>query len=206
MVHSLRQLLGTVELPIDLQHEALFQISTGLEYLHEKRVVHGHLKSANVLLTGGQEEFIFKLGDFGQIHATITSKLSTSMSAINGNRSRTGTISFEAPEVFCNAKKTAASDIYAFAMVVYEVRNRAYEYPWQSVFGIGVHPDTLAAQIIAAVKKGERPTTSEVSPFTNLMMKCWASDPVLRPTASQLVKDIVAIQVTVYWLLSFFKC
>lgn len=65
VIHSLRQLLETVEIPIDLQHEALFQISIGLEYLHEKRVVHGDLKSANVLLTG-DSSFIFKLGILGK--------------------------------------------------------------------------------------------------------------------------------------------
>lgn len=121
VVHSLRQLIETVEMSIELQHEALFQVSRGLQYLHGQRIAHGDLKSANVLLTGDEGDFIFKLGDFGQAHAALTSKLGTSMSVVNGSSSRRGTISFEAPEVFLNGTKTTASDIYAFAMIVYEI-------------------------------------------------------------------------------------
>ena len=50
---------------------------------------------------------------------------------------------FWAPEVFLSNgnNKTTPSNIYAIAMVVYKIFNRVYEYPWKSVFGIGVDHD-----------------------------------------------------------------
>lgn len=71
IVHSLRQLINIVgddgEIPDWLVLDAMFQIAKGLEYLHSRKVNHGDLKSANVLVSGTVEtEYVFLLADFGQ--------------------------------------------------------------------------------------------------------------------------------------------
>ncbi len=79
-IHSLRQLIDAISLdfPHDLKHEALYQISNGLHYLHMKEITHGDLKCGNVLACGKEEgEFIFKLSDIGQAHLNLTTRLTT---------------------------------------------------------------------------------------------------------------------------------
>lgn len=74
-IHSLRQLISTVEtvLPLELLKESLYQIARGLAYLHCQNVIHGDLKSSNVLVTGKTpEEYRFILTDFGQPHQELT--------------------------------------------------------------------------------------------------------------------------------------
>lgn len=78
IVHSLRQLINIVgddgEIPDWLVLDAMFQIAKGLEYLHSRKVNHGDLKSANVLVSGTVEtEYVFLLADFGQPQSVITS-------------------------------------------------------------------------------------------------------------------------------------
>lgn len=194
-VHSLRQLIELIgDLPDDTKHEALFQISCGLSFLHSKKIIHGDLKSANVLVTGSGDDIFFKLGDFGSAHALLTSKLSTAnMTARMLPSSRNGTTPFEAPEVFVTFKKTTKSDIYSFAMIMYELQHPTLSHPWESVFGNQVRVDTLSALIMEAVKKGERPPVNGESPFTSLMRKCWDSSPESRPDAFDLNKQIVLL-------------
>ena len=196
-VHSLRQLLETVgSLPFALKNEALYQISLGLAYLHSKNIMHGDLKSANVLVTGvNEDDFYFKLGDFGKAHAALSTRISTNTSLANNSiRKKTGTISFEAPEVFLLRQKTEKSDIFAFAMVMYELINEELEYPWQNVFGSCLNSEALSASILAAVTKGERPPVTGDSPYIKLMKMCWESDPKRRPEAIQLSEEIVSWQ------------
>ena len=74
-VNSLRQLLDVLkdEFPIDIKYESLYQIARGLSYLHAKNIVHGDMKSANVLIKGSiPEEYCFKLSDLGLSHSEIT--------------------------------------------------------------------------------------------------------------------------------------
>lgn len=94
------------------------------------------------------------------------------MSAIiTTKRPRTGTISFEAPEVFLQNSKTTKSDIYSFAMVMYELLFPDYNYPWEILFAVG-GPDTISSAIIDAVKSGKRPVFTEKSAYTELMIHC----------------------------------
>lgn len=71
-----------------------------------------------MLVTGDEEEFLFKLCDVG--HGPLRSRLATSISLSASNtKMKLGTMSFEAPEVFIKGKKSVASDIYSFAMVMH---------------------------------------------------------------------------------------
>ena len=51
-----------------LIYKALLHIASGLDYLHSIGVVHGDLKTANVLLKGATKESrstVYKIGDLG---------------------------------------------------------------------------------------------------------------------------------------------
>src|SRR5256885_1438685 len=90
-----------------------------------------------------------------------------------------------APEVLRDNPYTPASDIYSFSMIMWEIiscvppfDDRAHDF-----------------QLSLSICKGERPKIPEIAKnipkcYINLMKKCWDSDPLKRPTASE-VKGII---------------
>jgi serine/threonine protein kinase len=205
-VHSLRQLLDGVgnSFPEPLKFEACYQILRGLQYIHSKKVIHGDLKSANVLVTGmqdGQEEtdqFIFKLTDLGQAHVRLNTKLKTNRTLKTEHVNKAGTVSFEAPEIFENSPKNEASDVYSYGMLMYELLYPSISHPWESIC-TSSNPQVVAASIIQAVKNGKRPPVDDSSGncFTEKMMECWNKDPQKRPSVSSLLIHIQNLQVKI---------
>ena len=86
-------------LHVVLRYQGLYQIACGMDYLHKKTILHGDLKSANVLVHGDEEDWIFKLCDMGPAHMAMTTKLTNSTTSKSCSKNRRGTVSFEAPEV-----------------------------------------------------------------------------------------------------------
>ncbi|KAF8170301.1 kinase-like domain-containing protein, partial [Mycena galopus ATCC 62051] len=89
----------------------------GLDYLHSKHVVHGDLKTPNILVTPSGRACI---ADFGL--STIVDELSLKMT-FSTHSGRAGTVRYQAPELLMNERPIHfGSDVYAFACVSYEVR------------------------------------------------------------------------------------
>ncbi|EMD36920.1 hypothetical protein CERSUDRAFT_51513 [Gelatoporia subvermispora B] len=91
----------------------IYEVSLGMRYLHDERVVHGDLKGVNVLVDDSGHACI---SDFG---------LSTVIkSATNKDQSKpaVGTLRFMAPEAIKTGNLTTATDVYAFGMLIYEAR------------------------------------------------------------------------------------
>jgi serine/threonine protein kinase len=85
-----------------------------LEALHARGVVHADLKPENIMLVpgpGGREEVV--LLDFG------VSSVGTEHFAYPGEVC--GTPGYLAPEILCGSAPTAASDLYAAAIVLFEL-------------------------------------------------------------------------------------
>jgi serine/threonine protein kinase/tetratricopeptide (TPR) repeat protein len=103
-------------LRVDEGRDVALQLCSGLEEAHRKGVIHGDLKTANVILTpaadGGVRAVVT---DFGLARFVIDSTGTTG----RGN-SRGGTLAFMAPERLKGEKSSAASDIYALGVILYE--------------------------------------------------------------------------------------
>lgn len=84
---------------------ALAELGRAIEEVHRGGYVHGDLKPANVLVTRDGE---LRLLDFGLA------------SRSDRARSRAGTPAYLAPEVFDGHPSSAASDRFAFAVIVFE--------------------------------------------------------------------------------------
>ncbi|WP_326551596.1 serine/threonine-protein kinase [Micromonospora sp. NBC_01813] len=86
------------------------QLATALAYLHERDIVHGDVKPANLLVPadGGRVRLI----DFGAARIG---------SVAPADRSTLGTPEYVAPEIVAGEPATAATDVYALGIVLFEL-------------------------------------------------------------------------------------
>jgi serine/threonine protein kinase len=151
--------------------------SQGLDYLHKSGIVHGDLKPANILLRSARNDrrgFVCKVGDFGLSRALGAEQ--THLETANF-----GTASYAAPELL-SGKLSSASDIYSFGMII-----------WGLASGSEPYPDWNAMQIIVQVsQQGHRPDVpADCPPFlAALLQRCWSQDPLQRPSAAAIVKEL----------------
>ncbi|KAJ3552865.1 hypothetical protein NP233_g12776 [Leucocoprinus birnbaumii] len=172
---------------MELNNPQVLDIIEGLAYLHLSRIIHGDLKSQNVLISESGRAL---LTDFGLSHVAL-------MSGLHGSSGLTavGTFNWMAPELFNErTAPTKESDIWAFGCLCYEIYtgyNPFYQY-------------TSPGGVIAALLRDElpkRPTNSDIRVpsglpdddwIWNLMTSsCWSKDPKDR-SSSQVIRNAVA--------------
>ncbi|KAJ7829109.1 kinase-like domain-containing protein [Mycena leptocephala] len=164
----------------------MLDVALGLQYLHERNIVHGDLKAINILVTPSRRACI---ADFGL--ASIANAMTVCFTHSTAN-SHGGTARYQAPELFQGGSKTHfGSDVYAFACVCYEIltgRVPFYELPNDM-------------NVMFRVAGGERPTrptswlgTSALvlGSLWDLLQKCWDGKAEMRPTASQIVGELMS--------------
>jgi serine/threonine protein kinase/Tfp pilus assembly protein PilF len=99
------------------------QLCAGLAEAHRRNVIHGDLKSSNVLLSPMPDGIRAVITDFGL--ASQAESHSTAHSSERG-----GTLDYMAPELLKGAPPSSASDIYALGVILHELATG--QKPWQS--------------------------------------------------------------------------
>jgi len=187
------------------------EIAMALSYLHNKGIVHGDVKPANVLLTDSKTA---RLCDFG-LSASATDSVSTA--GVDGDadadattidrpkpvmrKSVVGTPLYMAPEILdlqrqrrqqgdgirsdSSNKMTydgCAADVYAFAILLYQLLTLS-SFP-------------VAAGSLANVLTGSRPPLPMNCPehMTALLQQCWDQDPHSRPPFRAVVRELQKIR------------
>lgn len=88
------------------------QVSSALEYLHQRRIVHRDVKPGNIMVTKGG---IAKLGDFGFVKSSLESVLSTEGEVL-------GTPDYISPEAARGEKNLDfRSDLYSLGTTLYHM-------------------------------------------------------------------------------------
>ena len=125
----------------------LYDIISGLDAIHESKLVHCDLHDGNILCEGiyGGLNFISDLG--------LSKPIDYFQNKLN-SESVYGVIPYMAPEVLRGKPYTPASDIYSFAMIMWELTSRV------PPFDDRAHDFHLSLSIC----KGERPEIIEGSP------------------------------------------
>lgn len=102
--------VGTKDIPYENCEEYFVQLLRGINYLHQKGLIHCDLKPGNVYLENGAVQII----DFGL--------------AGYWGESIVGTPTYLAPEVFKGAHHSAASDLYAIGIIFYNCLARSQPF------------------------------------------------------------------------------
>lgn len=92
------------------------EIASAMNYLHSVRIIHGDLKTGNVLLKGDGSDrrgFICKVGDFG---------LSRFLAEDSHIETFTcGAVTHMPPELLKGGHLTSAADVFSFAILLWEL-------------------------------------------------------------------------------------
>ena len=95
-------------LPIGPTSALLEQLSSAIDYAHSKRVVHGDIRPGNILIGRDGQAYLM---DFG-------------LSVLKGEAGDTGnflgTPAYASPELLSGEKASEASDLFSFAVVLFE--------------------------------------------------------------------------------------
>ncbi|MBV9771801.1 MAG: tetratricopeptide repeat protein [Bryobacterales bacterium] len=101
------------------------QICAGLAEAHRNRVVHGDLKSSNIILTRDAHENVRAvITDFGLARRPLgpaASNMGSWAATVTGSSQAAGTPDYMAPELWKGEKASAASDVYALGVILYEL-------------------------------------------------------------------------------------
>jgi serine/threonine-protein kinase len=148
--------------------EMTAQICAGLAAAHAAGIVHRDLKPANVLLDQGNA----RLTDFG-IARIVGDETITETGAV------IGTASYMAPEVFRGEKPSAACDVYAAGVTLYELLT-------------GRPPFTghLAAVMHDHLQTAPQRVDGIPDPLWELIAACLGKEPATRPTAAELASAL----------------
>ncbi|XP_061695405.1 receptor-interacting serine/threonine-protein kinase 1 isoform X2 [Syngnathoides biaculeatus] len=179
---NLLAMLEKVAVPVSIKGRIILEVLEGMVYLTERNVIHKDIKPENILI---DKDFHIKIADLGLATCKTWTKLTKEEShkksrmGLSARTRGAGTLSYMAPEHLqsVNAVSTEKSDVYSFAIVV-----------WVVVTGKEPYANARNEdQISQCVRNGNRPAMDLVPAdtppeITQLMVTCWAHNPLQRPT------------------------
>lgn len=168
---------GAMQVPVAL--DVIIPVLEALEYAHANRVLHGDLRSADVVVSTDGE---VKVTDFG---------LSSALRACPDVADRLGTrsVHYEAPEIAEGAPPSVSSDLYSVGVILYEMLTGALPF------------DGPTAVAVALKQARETPSAPRVlntavpKSLSDLVMRAIDKSPDERfPNASAMLGDLRAIR------------
>ncbi|RIB22098.1 kinase-like domain-containing protein, partial [Gigaspora rosea] len=155
----------------------LRNIVTGIKWIHENKIIHRDIHDGNILIDkvkrNGYVDIMSFVADLG---------FSRPAKEDPKNSETYGIIPYVAPEVFNKKQYSFSSDIYSLGMIMWELTSgcrpfcdRAYD-----------------VDLVLSICDGSRPEITEDTPqcWAILMQKCWCSEPLKRPSISEIYSEI----------------
>ncbi|KAM6160148.1 serine/threonine-protein kinase Nek11 [Erethizon dorsatum] len=147
--------------------EWFIQLLLGVDYMHERRILHRDLKSKNIFLKNN----LLKIGDFGVSRLLMGScDLATTL---------TGTPHYMSPEALKHQGYDTKSDIWSLACVLYEMCCMHHAFTGSTFLSI-----------VLNIVGGDTPSLPERYPreLNAIMESMLNKSPSLRPSAIEILK------------------
>ncbi|XP_042521851.1 serine/threonine-protein kinase Nek11 [Dipodomys spectabilis] len=147
--------------------EWFIQLLLGVDYMHERRILHRDLKSKNIFLKNN----LLKIGDFGVSRLLMGScDLATTL---------TGTPHYMSPEALTHQGYDTKSDIWSLACILYEICCLSHAFTGSNFLSI-----------ILKIVEGDTPSLPERYPreLNSIMESMLNKSPSLRPSAIEILK------------------
>jgi serine/threonine protein kinase len=148
--------------------ETTIGILSGLEFLHNRQIIHRDIKPQNILLQGNTP----RLADFGISRAMQTTMVSSAV---------IGTDAYMSPESF-DGKRNAQTDIWSVGVVLYQLLKGSLPFPQE-------HP---SERMFAVLTKEFEPLPEEIpSELRRIVKKALAKQPEHRyQSAADMREDL----------------
>lgn len=152
-------------------YKILYDVATGLDYLHQLGIVHRDVRSDNIFLNSSSGEIQAKLGDFG-FAKEVDAKVEPNI----------GSRYWLAPEL-AEQPHSDKSDIFSLAIVMLEIVTCDKFYRIL---------DIIASSYYDLVKEGRRCGIPESCPpkVAKLITWGWQQKPEDRPTAKEISREL----------------
>jgi eukaryotic-like serine/threonine-protein kinase len=157
--------------------QLVLQVCAGLEHAHRAGLVHRDIKPQNLLVS---RDGTVKIVDFGIARSSHGTRLTETGSVL-------GTAAYLAPEQAAGEEVTAAADVYAVGIVLYEL-----------LAGRTPHTAESLTQFLARGHEQPIPALTELAPevpdaLEDVVMRCLARVPTYRPpSAEALAAELAA--------------
>ncbi|XP_023939356.1 activated Cdc42 kinase-like isoform X2 [Bicyclus anynana] len=158
------------------------QICDGMNYLDSKRLIHRDLAARNILVF---HKDCVKISDFGLSRALGVGK---DYYQTNYNVNLKLPVAWCAPECILYLKFTSASDVWAFAVCLWEMFTYGFQ-PWAAFSGQQI----LDAIDVPNFQRLERPECCPDA-YYSLMLECWSHDANSRPKFKDLITKLRQIR------------
>ncbi|MBI4868547.1 MAG: protein kinase [Candidatus Wallbacteria bacterium] len=153
--------------------------AAAMAHAHNAGIVHRDLKPENLLLTG---EDVVKVADFGLAKAQLEGgSLKTAAGVL------LGTPGYMAPEVLRGKPATAAADVYALGVILFEL------LLGHRPFAAADMQEEVSAQLRRDSQELARLTSPLPPALGQLVLRCLAPEPTSRPSADELASELAAL-------------
>eukprot|EP01090_Pellita_catalonica_P007999 TRINITY_DN18635_c0_g1_i1.p1 TRINITY_DN18635_c0_g1~~TRINITY_DN18635_c0_g1_i1.p1 ORF type:complete len:328 (+),score=63.93 TRINITY_DN18635_c0_g1_i1:53-985(+) len=187
---SLSDVMGDKTLKFDwrLLFKLAIEAAAAMNVLHcwKPSIVHRDLKSPNLLV---DKNFAVKVADFG-LARFKTENNKSSLAKLRG------TYAYAAPETYKGETYTNKSDVYSFAIILWELVKRNLSGEHQLPFSEYKHLRFAFQIIIQTAKYDLRPTVPANCPaqVKTMIEACWHKDPENRYEFSEIVEKLKVLQ------------
>ncbi|RHZ90031.1 hypothetical protein Glove_9g271 [Diversispora epigaea] len=184
---NLRQFLNdTQSLSLLQKYNIILDIAYSLSKIHEEKVIHRDLHSANILYYSDADRWF--ISDLG---------FSSPINDSNNIFKIYGDLPHIAPEVYGNIlttksdgstiKHTEKSDIYSLGIIMWEV------FTGKIPFDGRKHDIDLALDIFTNKSRPDINNMDKNKEYVKLMIKCWDHDPDKRPDITEIYKRMESL-------------